>query len=121
MYVIISLDKKGGAKMTETIYESVSKKLKAISDQKRLKIVDMLSCGELCACEILEKFDITQPTLSSDMKKLEEARLVNSRREGKNTYYSLNKKALEHLLGQLDNIFSDDPDCICHSKERIDY
>ena len=56
--------------MVEDIYESISKKLKAISDQKRLKIVDMLSCGELCACEILEKFDITQPTLSSDMKSL---------------------------------------------------
>ncbi len=34
--------------MGENIYEAVSKKLKAISDQKRLKIVDMLSCGELC-------------------------------------------------------------------------
>ena len=107
--------------MVEDIYESISKKLKAISDQKRLKIVDMLSCGELCSCEILEKFDITQPTLSSDMKKLEEAKLVKSRREGKNTYYTLNKKALEHFLEQLEYIFSDKPDCICHSEEKMDY
>lgn len=107
--------------MVEDIYESISKKLKAISDQKRLKIVDMLSCGELCACEILEKFDITQPTLSSDMKKLEEAGLVKSRRQGKNTYYMLNKKVLEHFLEQLEYIFGDKPDCICHCKERIDY
>lgn len=107
--------------MCENIYESISKKLKAISDQKRLKIIDMLSCGELCACEILEKFDITQPTLSSDMKKLEEAELVKSRRQGKNTYYMLNKKVLEHFLEQLDYIFGDKPDCICHCKEKIDY
>lgn len=107
--------------MGENIYEAVSKKLKAISDQKRLKIVDMLSCGELCACEILEKFDITQPTLSSDMKKLEEAKLVTSRRQGKNTYYTLNEKALEHFLEQLEYIFGDKPDCICHSEEKLDY
>lgn len=107
--------------MTENIYENVSIKLKSISDQKRLKIIDMLSCGELCACEILEKFDISQPTLSCDMKKLEEAKLVKSRREGKNTYYSLNKKSLDHLLDRLESIFSDDPDCICHSKERMEY
>ncbi|WP_216845794.1 ArsR/SmtB family transcription factor [Campylobacter ureolyticus] len=48
----------------------------------------MLSCDELCACEILEKFDITQPTLSNDMKRLEDANLVISRREGK-TYIIL--------------------------------
>jgi len=51
-------------------YEKISKSLKVISDPKRLEILDMISCGELCACEILEKFDITQPTLSHDMKKL---------------------------------------------------
>ncbi len=39
--------------------------IKALSDDTRLKIVDMLSCGELCACKILEAFNITQPTLSS--------------------------------------------------------
>jgi ArsR family transcriptional regulator len=36
--------------------------LKALSDETRLKIVDMLSCDELCACNILEAFAITQPT-----------------------------------------------------------
>ena len=55
------------------------------------------------------------------MKKLEEAKLVKSRREGKNTYYSLNKKSLDHLLDRLESIFSDDSDCICHSKERMEY
>lgn len=104
-----------------TIYEEVAKKLKAISDKKRLKIVDMLSCGELCACELLEKFDISQPTLSIDMKKLEEAGLIKSRREGKNIYYSLNTKALEHFHDQLKRIFTESEDCICHSKDKMDY
>ena len=84
-----------------------------ISDPKRLRIIDILSCDELCACEILEKFDITQPTLSHDMRKLEEASLVTSRREGKNTYYSLDKASLDEIEDRLELIFHIQDDCIC--------
>ena len=48
-------------------YVQYSKIFKVFSDPKRLKIVDMLSNGELCACKIQEEFNITQPTLSHDM------------------------------------------------------
>lgn len=94
-------------------YEDISKKLRVISDPKRLKIIEMLSCDELCACEILEKFDITQPTLSYDMRKLEEASIVTSRREGKNTYYSLDKDSLDEIEDSLKLIFNIQDDCIC--------
>lgn len=94
-------------------YESVAKQLKVISDPKRLKIIDILSCDELCACQLLEKFDISQPTLSHDMRKLEEAGLVTSRREGKNTYYSLNKASLDEIEESLGLIFHIQDDCIC--------
>ena len=94
-------------------YEDIAKKLKVISDPKRLKIIDMLSCDELCACEILEKFDISQPTLSHDMRKLEEAGLISSRREGKNTYYYLDKASLDEIEDSLNLIFHIQDDCIC--------
>ena len=94
-------------------YDHVAKKLKVISDPKRLRIIDILSCDELCACELLEKFDITQPTLSHDMRKLEEVGLVTSRREGKNTYYSLNKDSLDEIEESLGLIFHIQDDCIC--------
>ena len=97
----------------EQIYTNTAKMLKAISDPKRLQIVDMLSCGELCACKILEAFHITQPTLSHDMKLLVEAGLVNDRREGKNIYYSLNTETLKGLQVVLDTLFSEKTDCIC--------
>ena len=74
----------------EQIYIDISKMLKAMSEPKRLRIVDMLSCGELCACKILEEFNITQPTLSHHMKVLSEADLVSSRRDGKNIFYQIN-------------------------------
>lgn len=100
----------------EPIYIQTAKALKAISDPKRLRIIDMLSCGELCACSILTAFSITQPTLSHDMKVLVDAGLVTDRREGKNIYYSLRTERLKNLQEVLSHIFSAQTDCICHTK-----
>ncbi len=102
----------------EKIYIDTAKILKAIAEPKRLRIIDMLSCGELCACKILEAFHITQPTLSHDMKLLVDAGLVNDRREGKNIYYSLNQENIENLQQILQTIFKQTPDCICYEKSK---
>lgn len=99
-------------------YIEISKKLKVLSDPKRLEIIDMLSCNEFCACEILEQFDITQPTLSNDMKRLEDANLVISRREGKNIYYIANKKILKDMQSDLKEIFDSGDECICHTRTK---
>lgn len=98
----------------EQRYFDVAKVLKAISDPKRLRIVDMLSCGELCACVIQEEFNITQPTLSHDMKVLLDAGIVSARKEWKNTYYSLNVEYLEQFTDTLSKMFHPTPDCICY-------
>jgi ArsR family transcriptional regulator len=87
---------------------------KALSEPNRLMIVDMLSCGELCACVILEKFNITQPTLSHHMKILCDCGLVNGRKEGKWMYYSLNEKIIKHFKMFLDEVTSLKDSCICH-------
>lgn len=98
----------------EPIYTDTAAMLKAISDPKRLRIVDMLSCGELCATEILEAFQVTQPTLSHDMKVLSEAGFVSIRREGKKIYYSLAEDKITFLHETLGNIFNSTEDCLCH-------
>jgi ArsR family transcriptional regulator len=88
--------------------------VKALSDETRLKIVDILSCGELCACKILEKFNITQPTLSYHMKILTTCGLVASRREGAWMHYSLSEQqagALKHFLSEL---LGSKQECICN-------
>ncbi len=87
---------------------------KALSDINRLMIVDMLSCGELCACKILEKFNITQPTLSHHMKILCECGLVIGRKEGKWTHYSLDEKVVKDFRDFLSTITSTKEDCICN-------
>lgn len=78
--------------------------MKALGDETRVKIFAMLSGGELCACEILEEFQITQPTLSYHMKILSESGLVNSRRDGVWMRYSINRDALEKLQQFLNRI-----------------
>lgn len=100
----------------EQKYIENAKILKALADPKRLRIVDMLSCGELCACKILEEFHITQPTLSHDMKVLITAGIVNVRPEGKWMNYSLNKENLCAFHKQLGEFFCAAPDCSCHPK-----
>jgi len=78
--------------------------LKALSDETRVRIFDMLAHGELCACKILEEFKITQPTLSYHMKILCETGLVGSRREGVWIKYSINKDNLEIIQAFFDDI-----------------
>lgn len=78
----------------ELNYDIQARRFQALSDATRLHILEMLTMGELCACKILEKFQITQPTLSYHMKTLTAAGLVTSRKEGKRTYYALDQQAL---------------------------
>lgn len=87
--------------------------IKALSDETRLKIIDMLSCGEMCACDILEKFSISQSTLSHHMKTLVESGLVNGVRDGAWMRYTLNKERTDSVLLFLTEITNDKEDCIC--------
>ncbi len=87
--------------------------LKAISDETRLKIIDILSCGERCACELLDYFSISQSTLSYHMKILTESGLVNAARDGAKMIYTLNSIKADSLLNGLNAVFSDTEDCIC--------
>lgn len=86
---------------------------KSLSEPNRLMIVDMLSCGEICACKILEKLNITQPTLSHHMKILCDCGLVNGRRQGKWMHYSLNSESINKMKQLFYDITSDSESCIC--------
>jgi len=97
-------------------YTEKAEFFKALSDKNRLMIVDMLSCGELCACMILEKFNITQPTLSHHMKALCGCGLVDVRKEGKWAYYSLNEKTVQDLKMFLAEVTAYKENCICFEK-----
>lgn len=69
-------------------YKELATYLKVLSDSSRLEILDLLSCGELCACDLLEHFQFSQPTLSYHMKALVKTNLVTEKSEI-NIYISL--------------------------------
>ncbi len=89
------------------------KVFRALGDPKRAMIVDMLSCGELCACKILEKFDMSQSTLSHHMKQLCECGIVRGRNAGKWTYYSLDNEVIDKAQRFLSAITTEKDHCIC--------
>ena len=77
---------------------------KALSDSNRLEIVQRLSEGEKCGCKLLERFEITQPTLSHHMKTLVESGMVNDRKEGKWHYYSLNTETFSGFKKYIEDL-----------------
>ncbi|AZP03695.1 ArsR family transcriptional regulator [Jeotgalibaca ciconiae] len=99
-------------------YTNYAKVMKAMSEPKRVKILDLLSCGTLCACDVLNHFDFTQPTLSHHIKVLVEAELVTAERKGTWHYYSIKKDSVEQLLSDTKILFSSDKHCICVTEEN---
>ena len=88
---------------------------KAFSDENRLMILRLLQGGERCACKLLVDLNISQSTLSHHMQILCDAGVVNARKEGKWTHYSLCEEQCEHairLLAELlDPIFAQKQTC----------
>lgn len=89
--------------------------IKVLSDETRLKIIDILSCGEMCACDILEFVNITQSTLSYHMKLLTDSGLINGVKDGSWMRYSINKDKSKTLLSFLRDITESKSECICNS------
>jgi ArsR family transcriptional regulator len=69
---------------------------KAFSDERRMRVLELLLDGEKCACILLEDLDISQPTLSHHMKILCDSGIVTGRPVGKWIYYSINEEGCEH-------------------------
>ncbi len=99
-------------------YAEYAPVFKALSDETRLKIIDMLSCGEMCACHILEAFSISQSTLSYHMKILSDSGLVNARRDGAWMRYTLNKERTDELLAFFTHITGEKEDCVCEKVSK---
>lgn len=74
--------------------QKIAKVFKAFCDEQRIKILQLLSSGEKCACKLLEEINITQPTLSHHMKILCDSGIVRGRKEGKWMYYSISSEGV---------------------------
>lgn len=83
------------------IKEEVAVICKAMSDANRLRIIEMLTRGERCGCELLEELQVTQPTLSHHMKVLSDCGLISSYKDGKWHHYSINCEKFKEFKNYL--------------------
>lgn len=77
---------------------------KALSDENRLKILQLLLAGETCGCKLIDQLPITQPTLSYHLKWLNEVGLTTSYKEGTWNKYQVNKDMLDEMIQFLTNL-----------------
>ena len=87
--------------------KDAAKIFKALGDDHRLQILQLLCEKEKCACDLLEALDISQPTLSHHMKILCDAQIVEAIKDGKWMHYSINIEKvteLEKMFAYLSNI-----------------
>ena len=84
-----------------------------LSEPIRLQILDMLSCGEMCACDILQYLSISQSTLSHHMKALIGSELVTAQKRATWMYYSINYENVERLHRYIDALTNPKEECPC--------
>ena len=87
--------------------KNVASVFKALGDENRIRILQMLHGGELCACKLLETLNITQPTLSHHMKILCDNGI---RKEGKWSHYSYSDNIDITLINMISSIFTSQED-----------
>jgi len=71
---------------------------KALSDETRLNIVKFLLTGEKCVCVITPYVKKAQPTVSLQLRKLEDLDLIQSRKQGKKVFYSIKEKKINEIF-----------------------
>lgn len=77
--------------------------LKAMADETRFIILDFLLSGEKCVCEIFPHVKRTQSTVSIHLNNLEDAGILESRREGKKIYYKIKNLMVVDIFKALGN------------------
>jgi len=79
--------------------EPLSRMFKALGDETRLGIVNLLRTREMCVCEIMAALNLTQPTASHHLMILENAGILKDRKEGKWVFYRIvEAKRINRLL-----------------------
>ncbi|MEO7159243.1 MAG: metalloregulator ArsR/SmtB family transcription factor [Polaromonas sp.] len=79
--------------------------LKLLANEERLLLLCQLSQGELCVSELEEQLGIRQPTLSQQLGVLRTEGAVNTRRQGKNIYYSIADPAMLDIVAVLYRLY----------------
>ncbi len=79
----------------------VEQLLKALADRNRIKILMLLSRGEMCVCQLTAVTDAPQPTVSHTLRVLENARIIKREQRGKWHFYSMVENRLTGVLMEM--------------------
>ncbi|MGD8968856.1 MAG: metalloregulator ArsR/SmtB family transcription factor [Anaerolineae bacterium] len=74
---------------------------RALADESRQRILEMLLEGEKCVGDIVDVFQVSQPTVSHHLSVLKQFDLVTSRKEGKQVFYAINQDRVVECCGRL--------------------
>jgi ArsR family transcriptional regulator len=83
---------------TEVRPAELAELFKVFGDESRVRILFKLMEGEKNVGDIVQNMDVSQPTVSHQLKILKQAKLVKCRREGKSMYYSLDDDHVHTIL-----------------------
>lgn len=81
-----------------TVYEERAKVFKALCDERRQRILELLHSGEKCACVLIDEMEMPQSSLSYHMKILCDSGIVTSWEEGKWTHYQISRQGSEKAI-----------------------
>ena len=79
----------------------ISEVFKLFGDNTRIRILWTLFDKEMCVFDICEKLKMSQSAISHQLRTLKQGRLVKSRRDGKNTFYSLDDDHVKRIIEQV--------------------
>jgi DNA-binding transcriptional ArsR family regulator len=88
------------ALMSPRTVEALADTFRVLGDPTRVRILDALSAGELCVCDIASLVGISESAVSHQLRLLRGMRLVRPRRAGRLVYYAVDDQHILELLGQ---------------------
>ena len=92
----------GASRLSNEAARALASQFRALADPTRVAIVNRLAgADDVCVCELVAEFELSQPTVSHHLKVLRDAGLVESRRRGTWAYYRLVPEALAELSATL--------------------
>src|SRR5215207_4423705 len=91
--------------LPRTDHEQLVTMFKALADATRLDVYRLIAAQDepICACDVVDRFDVSQPTISHHLKVLREAGLITVSRRGVWAYYAADPRGLELLRESIES------------------
>ena len=104
--------------------QDLIKAMKALSDETRLRIINLLLQRECCVCEIMQAMEISQSRASRNLRILQGAGFIKAQRHGAWIIYSIDRETANHYAASLAKLLKDSPirnGILAQDEERLSH